>query len=144
MSDWKSMLPPKVLDILAEDGIASLYPPQERAVPLVLKGKNLVLAVPTASGKSLVAYLAAVKKTGSAKEGATVVKAMRDMGPIDDPLFGKTTVRIDGRAIHDMLLVEVKKPEESKKPYDYYKIVSVIPADEAFRPLKDGGCPLVQ
>lgn len=90
------------------------------------------------------AYLAAVKKTGSAKEGATVVKAMRDMGPIDDPLFGKTTVRIDGRAIHDMLLVEVKKPEESKKPYDYYKIVSVIPADEAFRPLKDGGCPLVQ
>ncbi len=62
MSDWKSMLPPKVLEILAEDGITSLYPPQEKAVPLVLKGKNLVLAVPTASGKSLVAYLAAVKR----------------------------------------------------------------------------------
>ncbi|HSA35511.1 MAG TPA: DEAD/DEAH box helicase, partial [Methanomassiliicoccales archaeon] len=62
MSDWKSMLPPKVLEILAEDGITSLYPPQEKAVPLVLQGKNLVLAVPTASGKSLVAYLAAVKR----------------------------------------------------------------------------------
>jgi helicase len=62
MSDWKSLLPPKVLDILAEDGITSLYPPQEKAVPLVLRGKNLVLAVPTASGKSLVAYLAAVKR----------------------------------------------------------------------------------
>ncbi|HQQ24993.1 MAG TPA: DEAD/DEAH box helicase, partial [Methanomassiliicoccales archaeon] len=62
MSDWKSLLPPKVLEIMAEDGITSLYPPQEKAVPLVLKGKNLVLAVPTASGKSLVAYLAAVKR----------------------------------------------------------------------------------
>lgn len=62
MTDWKSMLPPGTLDILAEDGITSLYPPQERAVPLVLKGKNLVLAVPTASGKSMVAYLAAVKR----------------------------------------------------------------------------------
>lgn len=88
------------------------------------------------------AYLAAVKKTGSAKDGAAVVKAMRDMGPIDDPLFGKTTIRVDGRAVHDMLLVEVKAPNESKKPYDYYKIVSTIPADQAFRPLKDGGCPL--
>lgn len=90
------------------------------------------------------AYLAAVKKMGSAKDGAALVKTMRDMGPIDDPLFGKITVRADGRAIHDMLLVEVKKPEESKKPYDYYKLVSVIPAAQAFRPLKDGGCPLVQ
>ncbi|MGO4714298.1 ABC transporter substrate-binding protein [Bradyrhizobium sp. 2TAF24] len=90
------------------------------------------------------AYLAAVKKTGSTQDGAAVVKSIRDMGPIDDPLFGKTTVRIDGRAVHDMLLVEVKTPDESKKPYDYYKIVSVIPADQAFRPLKDGECPLVK
>lgn len=90
------------------------------------------------------AYLAAVKKAGGTKDGAAIVKTMRDMGPIDDPLFGKTTVRADGRAIHDMLLVEVKKPEESKKAYDYYKVVSVIPAEQAFRPLKDGGCPLVQ
>ncbi|MFT3800852.1 MAG: ABC transporter substrate-binding protein [Burkholderiaceae bacterium] len=91
-----------------------------------------------------IAYLRAVSKLGSAKDGAAVVKAMRDAGTVDDPLFGPTTVRADGRAIHPMLLVEVKKPEESKKPYDYYKIVSVIPANEAFRPLNEGGCPLVK
>lgn len=91
-----------------------------------------------------IAYLDAVKRLGSPDDGRAVVKAMRDASPIDDPLFGKTTVRIDGRAVHDMLLVEVKKPEESKGPYDYYKVVSVIPAKDAFRPLADGKCPLVQ
>jgi branched-chain amino acid transport system substrate-binding protein len=90
------------------------------------------------------AYLRAVEKAGSAKDGAAVVAAMRDRGTYDDPLFGKTTVRADGRAVHDMYLVEVKKPDESKKPYDYYKIVSQIPADKAFRPLAEGNCPLVK
>ncbi|MDB5616024.1 ABC transporter substrate-binding protein [Tardiphaga sp.] len=90
------------------------------------------------------AYLAAVKATGSTKDGAALVKAIRDRGTFDDPLFGKTSVRIDGRAIHDMYLVEVKKPEESKKPFDYYKVVSTIPAAEAFRPLNEGGCPMVK
>jgi branched-chain amino acid transport system substrate-binding protein len=90
------------------------------------------------------AYLAAVKATGSTKDGAELVKAIRDRGTFDDPLFGKTSVRIDGRAIHDMYLVEVKKPEESKKPFDYYKVISTIPAAEAFRPLDQGGCPLVK
>ncbi len=90
------------------------------------------------------AYLDAVKRVGSPDDGRAVVKSMRDAGPIDDPLFGPTTIRIDGRAVHDMLLVEVKKPEESKGPYDYYKVVSVIPAKDAFRPLADGKCPLVQ
>ncbi len=89
------------------------------------------------------AYLKAVAKVGSAKDGVAVVKAMREAGTFDDPLFGKTTLREDGRVTHDMMLVEVKKPDESKKPYDYYKILTVIPADQAFRPLKDGGCPLV-
>ena len=89
------------------------------------------------------AYLKAVAKVGSAKDGVAVVKAMREAGTFDDPLFGKTTLREDGRVTHDMMLVEVKKPEESKKPYDYYKILTVIPADQAFRPLKDGGCSLV-
>ncbi|QEI04661.1 ABC transporter substrate-binding protein [Pigmentiphaga aceris] len=89
------------------------------------------------------AYLKAVAKVGSAKDGVAVVKAMREAGTFDDPLFGKTTLREDGRVTHDMMLVEVKKPEESKKPYDYYKVLTVIPADQAFRPLKDGGCPLV-
>ena len=63
--------------------------------------------------------------------------------PTDDKLFGKGTVRADGRKIHDMYLFEVKKPEESKYPWDYYKVRATIPAAEAFRPLKDGGCPLV-
>ena len=80
---------------------------------------------------------------GGTQDGKAIVKAIRDASPIDDPLFGKTTVRVDGRAIHDMYLVEVKKPEESKKPYDYYKLVATIPAERAFRPLADGGCPLV-
>lgn len=90
------------------------------------------------------AYLEAVAKVGSAKDGAAVVKAMRDAGTFDDRLFGKTSLRADGRVLHDMMLVEVKKPSESKKAFDYYKILSTIPAERAFRPLKDGGCPLVK
>lgn len=90
------------------------------------------------------AYLDAVNKVGSAKDGAAVVKAMRAAGTFDDPLFGKTSLREDGRVLHDMMLVEVKKPAESKKPYDYYKVLATIPAATAFRPLKDGGCPMIQ
>ncbi len=93
---------------------------------------------------STLAYLRAVEKVGSARDGAAVVAAMRAAGTFDDPLFGKTTVRADGRVVHDMYLVEVKKPEESKQPFDYYKIVSTIPADRAFRPLAEGGCPLIK
>ena len=90
------------------------------------------------------AYLAAVARTGRADDGAAVVSAMRAAGVFDDPLFGKTSVRVDGRVIHDMYLVEVKKPSESIKPYDYYKVVSVIPGDKAFRPLSEGACPLAK
>ena len=63
--------------------------------------------------------------------------------PTDDRLFGKGEVRADGRKIHDMFLFEVKKPAESKGPWDLYKARATIPAAEAFRPLKEGGCPLV-
>jgi branched-chain amino acid transport system substrate-binding protein len=90
------------------------------------------------------AYLDAVAKVGSAKDGAAVVKAMRQAGTFDDPLFGKTSLREDGRVLHDMMLVEVKKPSESKKAFDYYKVLATIPAERAFRPLKEGGCPLVK
>ena len=72
-----------------------------------------------------------------------VVAKMKEM-PTDDPLFGKGSVRADGRKIHPAYLFEVKKPEESKYPYDYYKLVSTIPADQAFRPIADGGCSLVK
>ncbi|GGF62689.1 ABC transporter permease [Azorhizobium oxalatiphilum] len=90
------------------------------------------------------AYLTAVAKVGSPKDGVAVVKAMREMGAFDDPLFGKTQLREDGRVLHDMMLVEVKTPAESKRPYDYYKVLDTIPGDRAFRPLKDGDCPMVK
>ncbi|MEI2733432.1 MAG: ABC transporter substrate-binding protein [Rhodoblastus sp.] len=85
--------------------------------------------------------IAAMDKV-KAKSGAAVVAAMKQM-PTDDPLFGKGSIRADGRTIHDMYLFQVKTPEESKKPYDYYKLVSTVPGDKAFRPMADGGCPLV-
>jgi len=68
---------------------------------------------------------------------------MKEM-PSEDPLFGKGQIRADGRHVHDMYLVEVKKPADSKGPWDYYKILATIPADQAFRPLDQGGCPLVK
>ena len=61
----------------------------------------------------------------------------------DDPVFGKSWIRADGRKMHDMYLFEVKKPSESKGPWDYYKLIATIPADEAFRPMDQGGCPMV-
>jgi branched-chain amino acid transport system substrate-binding protein len=76
-------------------------------------------------------------------DGTKVIAKMKEL-PTDDPLFGKGTVRIDGRALHPAYLVEVKKPSESKGPYDYYKIRATIPADQAFRPLNEGGCSLVK
>jgi branched-chain amino acid transport system substrate-binding protein len=88
-------------------------------------------------------YLKAVYALKSDADGAKVVAKMKEL-PTDDPLFGKGTIRIDGRKIHPAYLVEVKKPSESKGPYDYYKILATIPADQAFRPLAEGGCELVK
>jgi branched-chain amino acid transport system substrate-binding protein len=87
-------------------------------------------------------YLKAVEALKS-DEGAKVIAKMKEM-PTDDPLFGKGRIRADGRKLHQALLVEVKKPAESKYPWDYYKVRATIPADQAFRPEKDGGCPLVK
>ena len=64
--------------------------------------------------------------------------------PTDDPLFGKGSIRADGRKIHPAYLFEVKKPSESKGPWDLYKILERIPAVESIRPLNQGGCPLVK
>jgi branched-chain amino acid transport system substrate-binding protein len=88
-------------------------------------------------------YLKAVQALKGAKDdGKAVVAKMKEL-PTDDPLFGKGTVRADGRTIHPMYLYEVKKPSESKGPWDYYKLIKEIPADQAFRPLDKGDCPLV-
>ena len=87
-------------------------------------------------------YLKAVEALKS-DDGTKVIAKMKEM-PTDDPLFGKGTIRVDGRKIHPAYLVEVKKPAESKAPWDYYKIRATIPADQAFRPLDQGECPLVK
>ncbi len=86
-------------------------------------------------------YLKAVAALKSAADGKAVVAEMKKL-PTDDPLFGKGTVRADGRTLHPAYLFEVKAPAESKYPGDFYKLRATIPADEAFRPLKDGNCPL--
>jgi len=87
-------------------------------------------------------YLKAIEATKT-DDGTKVIAKMKEL-PTDDPLFGKGRVRMDGRKIHPAYLVEVKKPSESKGPYDYYKIRATIPADQAFRPMSEGGCPLVK
>jgi branched-chain amino acid transport system substrate-binding protein len=90
----------------------------------------------------LLHYLKAVEALKTT-DGTKVIAKMKAM-PTDDPLFGKGTIRQDGRKIHDMYLFEVKKPDESKKPWDYYKLRATIPAAQAFRPLDQGDCPLVK
>ena len=87
-------------------------------------------------------YLKAVAALKSAADGKAVVNQMKAL-PTDDPLFGKGYIRADGRKIHPAYLFQVKKPEESKYPGDIYIVRATIPAEEAFRPLKDGGCPMV-
>src|SRR6266536_2532954 len=86
-------------------------------------------------------YLKAVEAL-KGDDGTKVIAKMKEL-PTDDPLFGKGRVRADGRKLHPAYLVEVKKPSESKGPYDYYEIRATIPADQAFRPMDQGDCPLV-
>jgi len=85
------------------------------------------------------AFLRAAAAAGSISGRAVV--ARMGAAPIDDPLFGPTTIRPDGRAVHAMYLLQVKAPAQSKGPYDLYTNVATIPTAEAFRPLEEGGCP---
>jgi branched-chain amino acid transport system substrate-binding protein len=87
-------------------------------------------------------YLKAVEELGSKDDGAAVVAKMKEL-PTDDPLFGQGEVRVDGRKTHDSYLFRVKTPDQSEGPWDLYETVATIPAAEAFRPLEDGGCSLV-
>ena len=86
-------------------------------------------------------YLKAVD-AAKTDDGTKVVAKMKEL-PTDDPLFGKGSIRADGRKLHPAYLFEVKKPSESKAPFDYYKVLQTIPADKAFRPIDQGNCPLV-
>jgi branched-chain amino acid transport system substrate-binding protein len=87
-------------------------------------------------------YLKAVEALKT-DDGTKVIARMKQT-PTDDPLFGKGSIRADGRKIHPAYLFEVKKPAESKGAWDYYKVRSTIPAEQAFRPLDQGGCELVK
>ncbi|MGY3489639.1 branched-chain amino acid transport system substrate-binding protein [Bradyrhizobium sp. USDA 4011] len=87
-------------------------------------------------------YLNAVKAAGT-KETKPVLAKMRAT-PVRDAFTDNGVVREDGRMVHSMFLFAVKKPEESKAPWDYYKVLAEVPGDQAFRPLKDGGCPLIR
>ena len=89
---------------------------------------------------AVIHYLKAIEAIKT-DDGTKVIAQMKKM-PTNDPLFGKGTIRADGRKLHPAYLVEVKKPSESKGPWDYYKVRATIPANEAFRPEKDGGCKM--
>ena len=91
---------------------------------------------------SVLHYLKAIEAIKT-DDGTKVIEQMKKM-PTDDPLFGKGSIRVDGRKLHPAYLVEAKKPSESTGPWDLHKIRATIPADQAFRPLADGGCPLVK
>jgi len=92
---------------------------------------------------TVIHYLRAVEALGSHADGKAVIAKMKEL-PTEDRLMGKGYVRIDGRKIHPMYLFEVKKPEESKEPWDYYKQLATIPAEEAWRPLDQSECPWVK
>ena len=92
---------------------------------------------------SILHYLKTVNETKGAEDGVKVVEAMKAK-PKDDSLFGRGSIRKDGRKIHDMYLFQVKTPDESKGPYDFYKLVGTVPAESAFHPLESSACPLVK
>jgi branched-chain amino acid transport system substrate-binding protein len=117
-----------------------------RRVQARLPGGVFPNYVHAANYSGVLHYLKAVKELGVARakaSGREVVALMKRM-PTDDDAFGPGRVREDGRKIHPAYLFEVKRPEESRYPGDVYKLASTIPAEQAFRPLGEGGCPLVR
>jgi len=106
--------------------------------------KNPPTMVQAGVYSSLIHYFKALEALGgNPHDGRAVVAKMKEM-PTDDPLFGKGSVRADGRKIHPAYLFEVKKPADSKYPWDYYNLVATIPAAEAFIPLEKSVCPLLK
>jgi branched-chain amino acid transport system substrate-binding protein len=88
-------------------------------------------------------YLKAIDKlSGEANDGAKVVATMKAM-PTDDPLFGKGLIRADGRKIHPNYVLRTKTASASKERWDYFDVIATVPAEQSFRPIKDGNCPLV-
>jgi branched-chain amino acid transport system substrate-binding protein len=105
-------------------------------------GGNMPTMVHAGVYAGILHYLKSVEALKD-KDATKVMSKMKET-PTDDPLFGKGQIRADGRKIHDMYLFQVKKPAESKGSWDLYKHLATIPADQAFRPMNEGGCPLVK
>ena len=104
-------------------------------------GKNPTM-VQAGVYSSVLHYLKAIEATGG--DAADPVMEWMKANPSQDPIFGEGTVRVDGRHMHDMFLMQVKTPAESTGPEDYFKVLATIPAEKAFRPLDQGECPLVK
>ncbi|MBR1151977.1 ABC transporter substrate-binding protein [Bradyrhizobium sp. JYMT SZCCT0428] len=109
-----------------------------------MKNKAMPSMVQAGVYSGLIHYFKTVDAMGgNPHDGIKVVEKMK-ASPTDDPLFGKGTIRADGRKLHPAYLFEVKKPAESKGPWDYYKLIGTTPGDQAFRPLSESACPLVK
>jgi branched-chain amino acid transport system substrate-binding protein len=109
-----------------------------------MKNKAMPSMVQAGVYSGLIHYFKTLEAmSGNPHDGAKVVAKMKEL-PTDDTLFGKGSIRADGRKIHPAYLFEVKKPAESKGPWDYYKLIGTTPGDQAFRPLSESACPLVK
>lgn len=109
-----------------------------------MKNRAMPTMAQAGVASSVMHYLKILDAIGSnTRDGAAIVAKMKET-PTDDPLFGKGSIRVDGRKLHPAYLFEVKKPSESRGPWDYYKVVSSIPAEEAFLPLSESKCALVK
>jgi branched-chain amino acid transport system substrate-binding protein len=106
------------------------------------KMKRMPTMIQAADYSATMHYLKAVQAAGT-DEAAAVMKKMKEL-PINDFFARNGKVREDGRMVHDMYLAQVKKPAESKYPWDYYSIKAVIPAEQAFQPLAKSTCPLLR
>jgi branched-chain amino acid transport system substrate-binding protein len=109
-----------------------------------MKNKAMPSMVQAGVYSGLIHYFKTLEAMGgNPHDGAKVVAKMKEL-PTDDALFGKGTIRADGRKIHPAYLFEVKSPAESKGPWDYYKLIGTTPGEQAFRPLSESACPLVK
>jgi branched-chain amino acid transport system substrate-binding protein len=109
-----------------------------------MKGQSMPTMMHAGVYSSLLHYFKALEALGgNSDDGIKIVEKMKSL-PTEDVLFGKGVVQPNGRKIHPAYLFEVKAPSESKKPWDYYKLVATIPAEEAFMPLSESTCPLLK
>ena len=104
--------------------------------------KKMPTAIQAGNYSSTLHYLKAVQAAGTDEAGAVMTK-MKSL-PVNDFFATNGKIRQDGRMVHDMYLVQVKKPDESKYAWDYFKILATIPGDEAFQPLSQSSCPLIK